>query len=103
MFVCIPARQENGPKATKGVNVSLGILPMSGCRAEYRDAFVRELCYECVNVHAGKEMCLVWLLDVRNLMKQNSTCVTSFCIRLTDVCISAALSMSSSAKGKGAH
>lgn len=46
MFVCIPAQQENGPKATEGVNVSLGILLMSGCRGEYIGAFVRELCFE---------------------------------------------------------
>lgn len=101
MFVCIPSPQENGPKATEGVNVSVGISLMSGWRGEFTDASVRKFCYEFLFMQNVKS--LIWLLDVRNSMRRNAACATSFCIGLTRVFITAALSMSSSAKGKGAN
>lgn len=94
MSVCIPARQENGPKATEGVNVSLGISLMSGWRGEIRGCICqRALLWICA--HAENETCLKWSLDVGNLMRLSATCVKFFCISLTNVFITAALSMPS--------
>lgn len=49
MSVCIPARQENGPKATEGVNVSLGIYVMRGRRGEQMVPCVRERRFDFVS------------------------------------------------------
>lgn len=65
---------------------------MSGCRGEYMDAFVMDLC-SCKEGNVSS----IWLLDVKQL------CVTSFCVCLTYVLIPAALSMSSFAKRMRLH
>lgn len=71
MSVCIPARQENGPKATEGVNVSLGIYVMRGRRGEQMVPCVRE---RALTLCPRREWRLNHLQGGGSLMRANSTC-----------------------------